>query len=77
MTLSVTQCREILGAEADGKSDEQIEKLHDSIAALANSLYDQVQAEWKANPESVRWAAYSHENGEESDTHDYEAGDAQ
>lgn len=64
MTLSVSQCRELLGAEATGKSDAQIESMRDSLAFLANGLYDQLQADWKANPESVRWLAHAHDTGE-------------
>lgn len=71
MALSVAQCREILGTEAVGKSDEQIESLRDSVAALANNLYDQMQSDWKANSESVRWSAYEHDGVDEPDIHDY------
>jgi hypothetical protein len=46
MTISVERCREILGADAVGKTDEQLERVRDSIAVLANYLYDQVQADW-------------------------------
>lgn len=65
MVLSVEKCREILGVEANGKTDEQIEKLHDSIAVLADQLYDQVQKDWKTNPESVRWLSYAQDHPEE------------
>lgn len=65
MALSVAKCREILGVEAEGKTDEQLERVRDSIAVLANHLYDQVQADWKVDPESVRWLAYAREHPEE------------
>ena len=65
MALSVAQCREILGTDAVGKSDEQLERVRDSIAVLANHLYDQIQSDWKADPESVRWLSYAQDHPEE------------
>lgn len=75
MALSVAQCRAILGEDADGKTDEQIENLRGSTAAIANELYNQLQADWKADPEAFRWSAYAHENGEGDEAHDFNAHD--
>jgi hypothetical protein len=65
MVLSVAQCREILGVDAEGKTDVQLERVRDSIAFLANHLYHQVQADWKADPESVQWLNYAQDHPEE------------
>lgn len=40
MAISVGECRRILGAAADGKTDEQIERLRDGLVAVANEAYD-------------------------------------
>lgn len=61
--LTVQECRDILGVEAEGKTNDQIERLRDSIAALANTMYDQIQTEWKANPDRVLWNADAHQHG--------------
>jgi hypothetical protein len=68
MALSVAQCREILGIEEEGKTYEQIERVRDSIAVLANGLYDQIFADWKKDPEAVRWFGYAQEHPEEVGT---------
>lgn len=40
MSLSVEQCRQILGERAEGMTDEQIIQLHDALYGFANTLID-------------------------------------
>jgi len=64
MTLSIERCRELLGPEAEGKTDEQLEALRDRLEDAAGRYYDAIQEAWKRDPESVRWAVHAHETGE-------------
>lgn len=64
MTLPVERVREILGSQADGKSDAEIQRLAEGLDAAASRFYDDIQAAWKRDPESVRWLIHAHETGE-------------
>lgn len=64
MTLPLERIRTLLGAEAEGKSDEQLEQLRNSLEAAAGTFHDEIQAAWKRDPESVRWLVHAHETGE-------------
>jgi len=64
MPISVEQIRELLGAEAEGKSDEQLETLRDRLESAVGKYYDDVQDAWKRDPEAVRWLVHVHQTGE-------------
>jgi hypothetical protein len=38
--LSIERCRTLLGHLAEGKTDEQVETLRDTLAVAANTMYD-------------------------------------
>lgn len=65
--LSVQECRTLLGGSAAGHSDEQIERLRDSLECLAEHMYDEIVRQAREAPESVRWLAYGFENPEDAD----------
>ena len=56
-TVSVEKCRELLGASADGKTDEEIEKLRDQLGVLANEMYDSLNQRAAVDRESIAAAA--------------------
>ena len=60
--FTVQECRDILGGAAAGRSDEQVERLRDSLTEIASMMYDEVARQAENEPESVRWAAYAYEN---------------
>lgn len=60
--LTVEECRTILGASALGHSDEQIQRLRDSLEHVASMMYDEVARQAQHDPESMRWIAYASEN---------------
>lgn len=64
MTLTIERCRELLGPEAEGKTDEQLQALVEELSRASAAFYDEIQAAWRRDPESVRWAVYSHQTGE-------------
>ncbi len=64
MTLPIGRCRELLGAEAEGKTDEQLQGLLEDLSRASAAFYDEIQAAWKRDPESVRWAVYTHQTGD-------------
>jgi hypothetical protein len=64
MTIPIERIRELLGPEADGKTDEQIAELRDSLAMAAEQYWDAIQNAWKRDPESVRWLVHSVQTGE-------------
>jgi hypothetical protein len=64
MTLSIARCRELLGSDAEGKSDEQLQRLADELGKAASVFYDDIQAAWKRDPESVRWMVHASQTGE-------------
>lgn len=68
--ISIEECRSILGAEADGHSDEQIGRLRDSLESAATVMYDEIVKHAQIDPESVRWYAYAFENPETANGED-------
>jgi uncharacterized protein YukE len=64
MTIPIERIRELLGSDADGKTDEQIAQLRDSLIGAAERYYEAVQEQWRRDPEAVRWLAYSAQTGE-------------
>lgn len=65
--LTVQECRKILGRSATGHSDEQVERLRDSLEDIASLMYDHIAQQAQEDPESVRWLAYGFENPEDAD----------
>lgn len=68
--LSVQECRTLLGESASGHSDEQIERLRNSLECLAEQMYDEIVRQARRDPEGVRWFAYGFENPEGADCPD-------
>lgn len=64
MAISIERVRELLGSEAEGKTDEQVAALRDSLTGAAERYYDDIQRAWKHDPEAVRWLVYSVQTGE-------------
>jgi hypothetical protein len=61
--LTVEECRQLLGADAEGWPDEKIERLRNRLEALAHELYPVIGQRAAKDLESVRWAAYAHRHG--------------
>ena len=64
--ITIDECRAILGADAEGRSDKEIERLRDSLEDAAVLMYDEVARQAKADPESMRWAVYAFDNPEDA-----------
>jgi hypothetical protein len=64
MTISIDRVRELMGADAEGATDEQLGRLRDSLTAAASQFYEDIQVQWRDDPDSVRWFAYVQETGE-------------
>jgi hypothetical protein len=64
MTVSIERIRELLGQDANGATDEQIAQLRDSLTAAAGQFFDDVQTDWRRDPESVRWFIHAAETRE-------------
>lgn len=64
MAISIERVRELLGAEAEGKTDEQIAQLRDSLSGAAERYYDTIQEQWRRDPDVVRWLVHSVQTGE-------------
>lgn len=64
--ISVEECRRILGSEAEGYSDERIERLRDALEGVAEVMYDEIKRQAQSDPEAVRWASYAFENPEDA-----------
>jgi hypothetical protein len=54
--LTVDQCRKLLGDAANGKTDEQIERLRDELSTVANQMYDHLQAKVRVEREAIEAA---------------------
>ena len=67
MTIPIQRVRALLGPEAEGKTDEQLHRLAESLSDAARSFYDEVQSAWKRDPESVRWFVHAQQSGEIED----------
>jgi hypothetical protein len=66
--LTLEECKQLLGQDGEGWSDEKIERLRDRLEALAHELFGEIGQRAAENLEDVRWAAYLHRNGfDESD----------
>lgn len=61
--LSVAECRALLGADAEGWTDERIEKLRDRLEALAHVLVPIVKKVSREDLEALKQAAYTHRHG--------------
>ncbi len=57
MAVSIEECRQILGASAEGKTDEQIERLRDELVVVANDMYDHLVRQTAVSQEDVDAAA--------------------
>ena len=64
MAISIERIRELLGPEAEGKSDEQLEALRDRLQFAVGRYYDAIQEAWKRDPDAVRWLVHAHQTGE-------------
>jgi len=64
VTISIERCRELLGSEADGKTDEQLQHFIDELDSASATFYDQIQEAWKRDPDSVRWFVHAQQTGE-------------
>ena len=64
MTVPIERIRQLLGPAAEGKSDEQLQRLADDLGNAASAFYDQIQDAWKRDPESVRWLVHAAQTGE-------------
>jgi hypothetical protein len=64
--LTIEECRSILGADAEGRSDEEIERLRDALEGAAVVMYDEVAQKAQADPEGVRWMAYAFDNPDDA-----------
>lgn len=64
MTLPIERVGELLGAQAEGKTDEQIAALAEGLDAAATRFYEDVQTAFKHDPEGVRWLVYAHRTGD-------------
>lgn len=67
MALPIERIRELLGPEGDGKTDAQLLLLGVELEAAAGGFYDEIQAAWKRDPESVRWLVHAQQTGEIED----------
>jgi hypothetical protein len=55
--VGIEECRRILGASAESKTDEQIEKLRDELGMLANEMYDSLTQHAAVDRESIAAAS--------------------
>ncbi len=71
MTIPIDRIRTLLGPEANGKTDEQLQRLVEDLGNAASTFYDEVQAAWKRDPESVRWMVHASHTGEVEDAENH------
>jgi hypothetical protein len=67
MAIPIERIRTLLGLDAEGKTDEQLQGLAEELGNAASTFYDEVQAAWKRDPESVRWMVHASHTGEIED----------
>ena len=67
MAIPIERVRALLGREAEGKSDEELQRLAEALGNAASTFYDEVQSAWKRDPESVRWMVHASQTGEIED----------
>jgi hypothetical protein len=54
-SVSVTECRAILGSEANGSTDEEIETIRDGLERTADVLFAQMVEEGRSGLDAARW----------------------
>jgi hypothetical protein len=57
--MTIEEVRRILGREADGKTDEQLERLRDGLVVLANETYDSLTRTAAVSEDDIKAAAVS------------------
>lgn len=63
--VSIDECRRILGAEAQGMSDADVEKLRDSLESAADALYAQITDDLRSGVSSIEeWRRILGSSGE-------------
>lgn len=65
-SLTVDECRTILGDSVSGQSDEQIAKMLNDLEQLAAIMYDELIRVARKDVDAVRWAAYANEHPEDA-----------
>jgi len=61
-SMTVQECRDILGPSVADKSDEQVAKMLDDLEQLAVIMYDDVMRVARKDIEAVFWSVYAMEN---------------
>lgn len=61
--LTVEQCRELLGEEAEGWDDREVERWRDRVANMAHVLLPIVKKVSRDDVEAMKWAAYALRHG--------------
>ena len=54
MTISIERCRELLGSDAHGQTDDEIQRLVDGVSKFASVFCDFIHDAWKRDPDAVR-----------------------
>lgn len=62
--MTIVEARKLLGQEAEGMTDDQIELMLDDLKAMANTLLDQMQVAAKSDPHDFWWTLHAHGTGE-------------
>jgi hypothetical protein len=61
--MTVEQCRELLGEEAEGWPNEKVERWRDRVTNMAHLLLPVVKKVSRDDLEAMRWAAYALRQG--------------
>jgi hypothetical protein len=61
--MSVEQCRELLGEEANGWTDDKVGRWRDRVANMAHLLLPVMKKVSRDDLEAMRWAAFAVRNG--------------
>jgi hypothetical protein len=61
--LSVEECRELLGPDGEGWTDERIEQLRDRLENMAHVLLPIVKTVSREDVEAMKWAAFALRHG--------------
>jgi hypothetical protein len=80
-SMTVDECRTVLGADAVGLSDDALERLRDAMEAAAVVMYDEIARKAQTDPEALRWLSYASESPEDAyaadgSDEDYEMGES-
>jgi len=62
--MTIQECRETLGASAEGMTDAEIETMRDDLTRMADVLYEQLKERASKDTEAVHWAAHFQQTGE-------------